>query len=285
MAMSTQQPRPPRLTVSRAERGAALLAVLSARLGLSRRGAKARLDARRVFVNGRRVWMAHHRLEPGDVIDLAPDPAPGPADPTTGAPLYADADFLVVNKPAGWLSNGPRSIEAAWRAAVACPELAAAHRLDRDTSGCLLLARHAAAEARMRPLFARRDVRKVYRAIAAGQVRGPAFEIARPVDGEPARTQVQVLDAGRRASHLQLVIETGRTHQIRRHLAAIGHPLLGDPLYAGRRPLDAPERAVPRQMLHAAALEFLQPIRGTRVAARAPLPADFRECLRRFRLR
>ncbi|MBI2440764.1 MAG: RluA family pseudouridine synthase [Lentisphaerae bacterium] len=273
-----------RLTVRSTEHGVTLLAFLAGRLRMSNRRAKALLDARGVFVNGQRVWMARHRLSPGNRVEVQKELTTGA---TVARPpvLYESPDYLIVNKPPGLLANGPRSLEESLRRLTACPALRAAHRLDRDTSGCLLFAKHAEAFGRARRLFGQQRVRKLYHAIVSGCVAEPTREITYPIDGRSARTYLTTMAANRQASHLKIELLTGRTHQIRRHLVAIGHPLLGDQQYGTRRELNARERAVRRQMLHAADLSFSHPVTAQLVRAQAPLPADFTECLRQFGLR
>jgi len=276
--MPTQQ-----LKVRLSDHGATLIAFLAAHLQLSNHKAKALLDARRVFVNGQRVWMARHRLDPGDRVEIQEGLSAGPVV-SREVVLYESNDYLIANKPPGLLANGPQSLELGLRRLLGNSALTAVHRLDRDTSGCLLFAQQAEAEACIRPLFVQHRIRKMYHAIVSGFVPDPEQEITHPIEHRSARTLVRTLDANKRASHLWIELETGRTHQIRRHLVAIGHPLLGDQQYATRREVSPQERAVRRQMLHAFELAFRHPVTGKPVHAKAPLPDDFAACLRQFGL-
>ena len=273
---------------SSAEAGTTLQEFLAAHLRLSKGKAKALLDQRVVFVNGRRGWMARHELCGGDEIEVqasAGGATPGAAAAVPPADvLFEDADYLVVNKPAGWPATGPASLESELRTRRQLPALAAVHRLDRDTSGCLLLAKSARALEAAIALFGQRAVTKVYHAIAAGRLPDSVHDINVPVDGQPALTRVERLDTNPRASHLKLNIETGRTHQIRKHLLAVHHPVLGDKAYGGRFQPPGLQQEIPRQMLHASVLAFTQPLTGAPVRCKAPLPADFRACLRALRL-
>ena len=276
------------LKVKLSDHSATLLAFLAAHRQLSNHKAKALLDARRVFVNGQRIWMARHRLDPGDCVEI--QEANSPSGFTHGlavsraAVLYESSDYLIANKPAGMLANGPQSLEFSLRRLLGNPALTAVHRLDRDTSGCLLFAQQAQAEMLIRPLFVQHRLRKMYHAIVSGFVPGPEQEITNAIDHRSARTLVRTLDANKRASHLWIELETGRTHQIRRHLVAIGHPLLGDQQYATSREVSPQERTIRRQMLHAYELAFRHPVTGKPVHAKAPLPDDFTACLRSFGL-
>ncbi len=271
------------------EDGRTLEVVLGERLRLSRRGARRLLDARCVFVNDRRVWMARHRLEAGDRIEVqvsavAP-PGHGPAPESVPLQvLFEDGRVLVADKPSGILSNGEGSVESAMQARRRDPSIRAVHRLDRDTTGCLLLARSDAVFDEAVEWFRAGRVRKVYEAIAVGRVGRDLREVSSPIDGQSAVTRVTVLDATDEASHLRLVIETGRTHQIRRHLEERGHPIAGDKAYGTSRRAGERMRMIPRQMLHAAELAF-PGADGTAVVVRSPLPPDFRGALKRLGLR
>ena len=282
------------------EDGWLLLDMLVARAGGSRRAAKRRLDERRVFINGRRVWMARHTVRAGDRIELPdalPDSAPGrralrpgqaPASRnSTGLRiLYEDADYLVADKPAGLVTNeSADSLESNLRRERNDAGWRAVHRLDRDTTGCTWFAHSAAAFDAAVEVFRAQRVKKIYDAIVLGRFPPGLRRMCEPLDGQPAETWVEIVKARDTASHLRLRITTGRTHQIRRHLLAADHPLVGDKHYGASRELGPDLRALPRQMLHATDLSAPHPLRSdTRVHARAPLPDDFRSALRRLRL-
>jgi 23S rRNA pseudouridine1911/1915/1917 synthase len=182
------------------------------------------------------------------------------------------------------LSTGEEGAEGRLRAQTGNSAVAAVHRLDRDTSGCLLLARDAAAAAAAIAGFEGQAVRKMYHALVVGRVQPAEQTVRLPLEGRPAITHLKVLDANAQASHLLVRIETGRTHQIRKHLAALRHPVLGDRAYGARRALAPLLRTVERHMLHASALEWRDPYGGAWQRAQAPLPADFKAWLRRLRL-
>ena len=262
-----------------------LLDFLSRRLQLSRRKAKDLLDSRNEFVNERRIWMARHTLAAGDQVAalLSTPLAPGSA-PAALPLLLADEHLLAIDKPAGLAANGPDSAESRLQAERADPAIRAVHRLDRDTSGCLLFARSAEAFDRMVALFREHAVSKIYQVLATGRLEG-SDTIRRPLEGLPAVTSFAVLAANALASHLRVKIETGRTHQIRKHLSALGHPVVGDRSYGTARAVPEPLRAVSRQMLHAARISFRHPFTGEQVDVTAPLPRDFRAMLDRLRLR
>jgi len=242
--------------------------------------------------------------------------------------LHEDADLLAVNKPAGLLSHPThacRTGNVVFRLRESRPweTGAPAHRLDRETSGVLLLGRSARARTALSGQFESGRVRKTYLALvrgvvsrAAGVITLPLGDLWRP-DGtrlrdaagerpRPARTAFRLLRSGVGVSLLALRPRTGRRHQIRAHLAAIGHPILGDALYtleprhfaawlrisgrtaAGARPDDPGTEeflallGAPRQMLHAASIVVRHPGSGAPLRVTAPLPADFAVALGRL---
>ncbi len=269
--------------VSRVEHGCTLLEFLAERLRISRRQAKAMLDARSVFVNRRRVWMARHALRQGDLVEVQTPSMPA-AKPPAVRLLHQDDHFLIVDKPAGMLVDGPRGVEAELRKLLHSDDIRLVHRLDKDTSGCLMLARNRAAFDAMVPLFEHHRVIKVYDVIVAGRFPKGVRTIQKDVDGRAAVTHVLLLSAGEHASHLRVRIETGRTHQIRKHMLALRHPVVGDRQYAAGPVQDDALRIVPRQMLHASQLAFIHPITGASVRVKAPMPPDFARQLRKLGL-
>ena len=290
------------LTVGRPDSGKSLLDYLATRLGLSRRAAKAIIDGRSVWVNRRCVWIAHHALKTGDLVEVPKglngskgskglkgvNGSKGLKD-SNGAKSHIRVlvelkDFVVADKPAGLLSNGGAgSVEAILREQLGEPNLQAVHRLDRDTSGCLLFARSYAAYLAAVEVFKTHRVRKEYRAIVVGKFPYVHQRIDAPLDGQPAVSHVLREVAGPDASFLKVRIDTGRTNQIRRHLASVRFPIVGDRTFGLKHARDPRLMAVPRQMLHAAALELPDPVvKGGTIKAHSPLPADFRATLKLF---
>ncbi|WP_336490756.1 RluA family pseudouridine synthase [Methylobacterium nigriterrae] len=213
--------------------------------------------------------------------------------------LYRDALLLVIDKPAGLpVHPGPKGgetltdhLDALRFGLPRRPE--AVHRLDRDTSGCLALGRHAKALARLNRLFATSAAEKTYWALVAGGPEAEAGRIDLPLarrsddprswwmkadpEGEPALTEFRVLGRAPGAAWLELRPVTGRTHQLRVHCAAMGFPILGDPIYG-----DAPRAGGPGLQLHARALSLpLYPKRPP-VRAEAPVPEHMRAGLAAF---
>jgi 23S rRNA pseudouridine1911/1915/1917 synthase len=263
------------------ENGLPLVDVLSAHLKLSKRKAKTLLDNRQVFINGKRIWMAQHPVRTRDRIEApAPEAALPPDRDRPIQLLWQNTQWLIADKPAGIVTNAsPASLEQRLREQLHSATLCAVHRLDKDTSGCVLFARHAEAKARMIPLFRNQKIAKIYRAIVLDKFPRSIRTIHHDIDGESASTEVNLLDARKIASYLELRIRTGRTHQIRRHLQYVKHPVAGDKAYRNEQRLDERLRRLPRQMLHAHKLIFKDPDSGKPVRITAPVPEDFKAAL------
>ncbi len=218
--------------------------------------------------------------------------------------LWTDDALLAVNKPAGlptlpdgWQPDAPYLVG---RLQAEQGRLWVVHRLDRGTSGVLLLARSADAHRSLDRQFAAHAVDKVYHALVAGApawdeqtVRLPLLAngdrkhrtVVDPRRGRPALTRCQALERFAGCALVEARPETGRTHQIRAHLAALGHPLLADPLYT-RAGIVLPDIAPPlieRPALHAVSLTIAHPVTGQALTLVAPYPTDFSDALRRLR--
>ena len=223
--------------------------------------------------------------------------------------VFQDPAILVINKPAGLVvhpgaGNPAHTLQNALLAldpALAhVPRSGLIHRLDRDTSGLLVVARTIEAHTHLVSALAARQIERSYRAICVGVMTGgrtveeaigrhrtQRTRMAVRRDGRPAITHLRVLERFRAHTFLEATLETGRTHQIRVHLAHIGYPLVGDPVYGGRRRVPPASGAAllaalagfRRQALHAARLRLAHPTRGEMMAWEAPLPDDMRELL------
>ncbi len=215
--------------------------------------------------------------------------------------LHADSDLVVIDKPAGLVvhpaaGNPDGTLQNALlyfdERLAALPRSGIVHRLDKDTSGVMVVARSLRAHASLVEQLQARTMKRQYRAVARGDVSGDGSVDAaigrHPVDrkrmavvpgGRPAVTHYRVLRRFGAATELEVSLETGRTHQIRVHMTHIGYPLVGDPVY-GRRRVNAAEPAAdllqsfPRQALHARRLRLVHPGSGEVVQFEAPLPAD-----------
>jgi len=284
-------------TTAKPEAGKTLQDFLAARLGLSRRAAKAVIDGRSVWVNRKCTWIAHHTVRTGDTVEVpktvaeaarrqagSARKAVAPAERHHVRVIAETPDYIVADKPAGFLSCGdPKSVEAILREQLKEPTLQAVHRLDRDTTGCLLFAKTYAAFLAATDVFRTHRVLKVYHAVVAGRFPHPHMDIDDPLDGQPAVSHVAREGASDDASFLRIRIETGRTNQIRRHLASVRYPVVGDRTFGLKSARDPRLMTVPRQMLHASTLELPDPmVKGSTIKAHAPLPADFRAALKLF---
>lgn len=266
----------------------------------------------RVLIDGRpcrpkdKVWG-------GEKVQLQPVLEQEVGDQAEAIPLdilYEDASLLVINKPAGLVmhpaTGNPRGtlLNALLHHLPALSQLprgGIVHRLDKQTSGLLVVAKTLPAQTSLVNQLQAHSVKREYRAIVQG-VMTSGGSVAQPIgrhpvhrvrmavhpSGKPAVTHYRVLERFRAHSFLQVNLETGRTHQIRVHMAHIRHPLLGDPVYGGRLrlPAGASEalrealQGFHRQALHAARLELLHPSSEEVMAWEAPLPEDMQQMLR-----
>ncbi|MGI9115336.1 MAG: RluA family pseudouridine synthase [Chthoniobacterales bacterium] len=249
-----------------------------------------------------------HTVKNGDRVAVSvPAPAAGPtpkasrAATTPVSVLFEDADVVVVNKPSGVAvhagagQNNGTLVDALM---AHCTNLSGiggelrpgiVHRLDKQTSGCLVAAKNDAAHLDLSRQFAARTIEKIYLALVAGKLRRNSGIIDAAISrhrvhrtkmavaregGRQARTDFRVIRSGARASLIECRLHSGRTHQIRVHMQHLGHPILGDTVYAGRR-----AGTLPRQMLHAWKLAFNHPRTKARMHFEAPLPDDFKAAI------
>ena len=278
---------------------------LAKRYNLSRRSAKAVIDGRSVWVNQACIWMARYQLKTGDTVVVPTAVIKGilqqnkvktaPADeslaPKTAQQqqrhirvLWQNADYLVADKPSGVIScEEAGSAEDILRKQESLPILSAVHRLDRDTTGCLLFAKTPEAREQAVDCFKKHAGSKIYHAISVGRLAYAHQTIDEPLDGKRAVSVVTREMATDDTSFLRIRIETGRTNQIRRHLASVRAPILGDRVFGLKNARDPRMMRVPRQMLHASGLEMPNPTSPKEVIrVHSPLPADFRSVLKLF---
>ena len=278
---------------------------------LSRSAAQRLISQGRVRVNDLPA-RSRDALAPGDEIEIhwpaeMPSESPHPEQASLSI-LYEDEHLIVLDKPAGLAVHGGAGRTAgtlvnalvAHRPAITTvgpdPQRAGiVHRLDRDTSGVMVVVTTDRALRALQRQFRRRETRKEYLALVYGRVAPPEAAIEAPIGRDPLQRQrMAVLPAGRYArseyrlleplpgaSLLAVLLLTGRTHQIRVHLASIGHPVVGDRVYGPRRGAIS----APRQCLHAWRLTLAHPISGQPLTFEAPLPADLEAVLARLRAR
>ena len=258
-----------------------------------------------ILLDGERVFVSR-RVEAGQVLSVRvsdPEirsgvvPVPGPLDI-----VYEDEDILILNKAPGVLvhpggghfedSIGNYLMDYYRRRGIEA-DFHPVHRLAKGTSGLLVVAKHPHAQERLKGQLHTPDFRRIYLAVCLGRPspeegtvdapigRSETSILAREVrpDGQPSRTRYRTLSSGGGASLLQLELDTGRTHQIRVHMAHIGCPLAGDHLYG-----EEDRALIGRPALHSWRLELIQPVTGERLRAEAPLPPDMAGLLARLGL-
>ncbi|MGH2914080.1 MAG: RluA family pseudouridine synthase [Solirubrobacteraceae bacterium] len=296
---------PLRLQVSEGDAGARLDRFLAEPVG-SRARAQHLIEAGQVRVDGR-ACPKRHLLAAGEFVEVFEVEPAGVADdaPTSPAPFtvaYQDRHLLVIDKPAGVVVHPGRghregtlsqALAAAGAAGGDPGRAGIVHRLDRDTSGLLVVARSDDVHRALSRLLARRGITREYLALVSGRPSARTGTVDAPIGRarrdrvlhstdtdapREARTHFEVRLALARATLLSVVLETGRTHQIRVHMAAIGHPVCGDRQYGTGGEYD-----LTRQFLHAARLAFEHPVTGVAVEASSPLPDDLCAALARAR--
>lgn len=264
---------------------------------LSRRKARLAIELGAVFVDRARVKVLGRRVAPGQRIELHRGGALERASPELGAaarsrdaarlPSFAivheDAELVVVDKPSGLLtaptpeSDRNNLADLLARRGGAPQRVWVVHRLDLETSGLVCFAKTERSNRILSERFREHDIERHYLAVAAGRVAPSIDLIDAPVGGRPARSQVSLIRELPGASLLRVVLETGRTHQVRIHLQGIGHPVLGDRRYGGVR-----AGGPPRLALHATRLGFRHPATEQPLLFDRPWPPDLRGWLDRL---
>lgn len=279
--------------------GRRLDVLLSEQSGLTRSRVASLIEEGRVTVDGIVVTKAGHKAKAGQSIILT-IPAPKPAVPEAQdiplTILYEDADLAVVVKPCGMVVHPAAGNEDGTLVNALLHHLdrlggiggelrpGIVHRLDKDTSGLLLVAKNDASQLALSEQLSARSMEKHYRALVEGNVKEDSGRIEAAIarskkdrkkmavddEGREAITEWTVLQRGRGVTLLDVHILTGRTHQIRVHTKHIGHPVCGDPIYGSTK-----GAKVPRLMLHAYSLTFTHPASGQRMTFTAELPEEF----------
>lgn len=284
-------------TASLAEAGSRLDMAMAERLGWSRSQVQRFIKAGLVTVNTKAANRYSQTVREGDRIEVVEAPAVDVVVPEVPI-LYQDDDLLVIDKPAGLLvhtaaAKPEATVAEAVRGLVADDDPlrpGIVHRLDKDTSGALIIARTAAAKEYLQRLFRQREVHKTYLALTAGHPQPARAVIDLPLGSGSSASGRRVVNPGGRSAQtryqtiasypgyalLEVEPQTGRTHQIRAHLQAIGHPIAGDRLYGGPH-----VPGLNRQFLHASRLEFTGP-NGQAINVTSQLPPDLAAVLDRL---
>jgi 23S rRNA pseudouridine1911/1915/1917 synthase len=252
----------------------------------------------------RKVWG-------GERIDLTPEPAPAEqaeqAEDIGLSLLFEDPHIMVIDKPAGlvvhpgsgnWSGTLLNALLHHAPQLAGIPRAGIVHRLDKETSGLLVVAKTLEAQTNLVRQLQARSVKRHYLALVHGRVAGDGSvdapvgrhpqhrtKMAVTPNGREARTHYAVRERYAAATLLECRLETGRTHQIRVHMTSIAHPLIGDPVYGRRKSGDAELDAFPRQALHAWRLALIHPDSGSEMSWESPLPSDFDELLATLRVR
>ena len=264
------------------------------------------IESGAITQGGMPLTKAAYKLKAGErgLIELRPTPQSQAFKPEAMALdlVFEDEHLRVINKPAGlvvhpapgnWSATLLNGLLALDPGAFLLPRAGIVHRLDKDTSGLMVVARTRGAMDALVRMIAAREVSRQYLALAQRVWSGPArLDVEAPIGrdprnrlrmavvdlqrhaGKPARTSIELLQNGEQGCLLRCTLHTGRTHQIRVHLSSIGHPLVADALYGG-----TPAAGMQRQALHAFRLAFAHPVTGRALAFQAPLPADIQAAL------
>ena len=280
-------------------------------LGFSRSVIVKLLDSGEVSLGHRKLGKSD-KVQKGQIISvLLPEPPSGIAIPPTPLAelkiVFQDADLVIVNKPVGCAAHpspgwtGPTVVGALIAAGIPITSSGPAERqgivqrLDVGTSGLMMVAKSEIAYLKLKDMFRNREIKKIYHALAQGHIEPAIGTIDAPIDrhpkddykmavvssGKPSVTHYEVIEYYRSVTLLKVELETGRTHQIRVHMSAIRHPLIGDLTY-GADPNLATEIGVNRPWLHAQALQFTHPISGLPISVSADYPGDLTDSLSRL---
>ena len=275
------------------------------------RSAAQRLCEEGLVLRNGRAAKKNERVQPGDMLDItlpAPQPIAARAEDIPLDVVYEDADVIVINKPKGLVvhpaaghwegtlvnallhhcQNSLSGVGGAMRPGIV-------HRIDKDTSGLLIVAKNDAAHTALSAQLKDHTLARTYVCIVCGGLREDSGTVNAPIardkrdrkkmavcpDGKLAVTHWRVLERFAGYTLVECRLETGRTHQIRVHMAAIGHPILGDVVYGHKKP----ELGQSSQCLHARELTFMHPATGQPVTVQCPLPAGFERVLTVLRAR
>ncbi len=282
--------------VAEVHHGMTLLAFLKHNLSVdvSTKIIKKNIELRNCRVNGRVEFFPSYKVMKGDSIQIHFTVSSLLVEKRCEV-VYEDKDLLVINKPAGLVSDAKNiSSYLDYK-----EEILLIHRLDKDTSGLLLIAKHIACFERMKVLFSQKDIQKYYLAIVDGFMPGNKGSIDNYLGkiggfqgqtiygsvlekrGQRAFTLWRSLEKGKDSSLVLLEPRTGRTHQLRAHLKELGHPILGDYQYSTHF---RDFRHIPRHMLHAWGLYFIHPFKHLPLILSAPIPQDFQLTAKELKL-
>ena len=303
------------ILVNEHESGRRLDVIIASHTSNCSRSFLAGLIQKKVILVQGEVKKPGYRVKTGDRISVnIPPPKPEPVlsepEPYDIDILYEDKHIIVINKEPGLVVHpapGHNKGTLVNRLLYHCPELEGiggklrpgiVHRLDKDTSGTIVVAKNDAAYINLAAQFKSRKIKKLYLALVFGVVKAESGSISLPIGRHPsnrkkmstlsrksrsAKTFWKVIERFTGATFLEFDLKTGRTHQIRVHCAAINHPVLGDPIYGGKKAAKKFPTSVPRQMLHAWRLEFAHPVTEEAMTFESPIPPDMKKLIETLR--
>jgi 23S rRNA pseudouridine1911/1915/1917 synthase len=315
------------IIVEESDTGRRLDTVVASRLPDCSRSLAATLIANQTILVDQQAKKPGYRIKFGDRIQghiPAPEPVNFEPEPIPLQILYQDSHIIVINKQPGIVVHpapGHRNGTLVNALLYHCPDLGAiggeirpgiVHRLDKDTTGAMVVAKRADSQEELARQFKAREVRKKYLALVYGDVKSDTGEIKLPIGRHPvdrkrmsvttrkgrtAETAWKVRERYKGATLLELILKTGRTHQIRVHCTAMGHPIVGDQVYHSRKwlkdinrfpsgdssSMTAQLQAIPRQMLHAWRLGFTHPHSGKEMTFEAPIATDMETVIEKLR--
>jgi 23S rRNA pseudouridine1911/1915/1917 synthase len=303
------------ILVNEHESGRRLDVIIASHISNCSRSFSAGLIQKKAILVQGEVKKPGYRVKTGDYISVnIPPPKPEPviSEPETHDIdiLYEDKHIIVINKEPGLVVHpapGHSKGTLVNRLLYHCPEIEGiggklrpgiVHRLDKDTSGTIVAAKNDAAYINLAAQFKSRKIKKLYLALVFGVVKAESGSISLPIGRHPsnrkkmstlsrksrsAKTFWKVIERFTGATFLEFDLKTGRTHQIRVHCAAINHPVLGDPIYGGKKAAKKFPASVPRQMLHAWRLEFAHPVTEEAMTFESPIPPDMKKLIETLR--
>ncbi len=247
---------------------------LSENLKISRSKAKELIDSRQVFVNNQRVWIATYKLKKGDIIDV-PDIIEMDRIYNVDI-IYEDEYVIAINKPSGLIVDEKNNdFENVLKNATGNPALQVIHRLDKETTGVLLFAKNNNIFEKFKELWRDKKVNKIYCAICLNEANFDKKEIRKKIDGKEAESMVETIAISDGLSCFKITTKTGKKHQIRIHLADIGHPILGDKLYGPKIIKQNKFKKIAGQLLHSFQISYICPWTNREIIIKAPFPEEF----------
>lgn len=262
-----------------------LKSFLAESLNISKSKAKELIDTKNVLVNNKRVWIANHNLNMGDIVEISLFNKKNLNFKFSEKNIIYQDDYIIaINKPPFYISENKKgSAEDLLRKKFG-KSIKAIHRLDFETSGVLLFAKNYKIFEKFKKLWEDKRVKKLYLAISHNKAGFKKKVISINIEKKPAKSIILTLKTNQNYSLFKIDIKTGRKHQIRIHLSKAGHPIVGDKTYGYKIVKDPLLKEVKRQMLHAKSLEFIHPFLKKYIKIKAPIFEDFKILAKKLNL-